>query len=210
MAVTPGGASERMDLRAGDRLLRVNGSDLVAGEPAAEALRQAIHGDRDSIELQVQRGAEQLAISGLLERVAIPGYKLSVTPSATSSGCGRINLAIDPPLSQSLHPLVLHTIDGRLGGPLTGNDVYRLSAGRHVIKVSEQIRADRFSGGETAQRNTLHRRNRANRFKHFELDVEPNTTYRLGVRFIKDKVDPVSDQAYWEPVVWKSFEEKCR
>lgn len=206
MAVTPGGAAERMDLRSGDRLLRVNGTELAADETAARLLRDAVQNERATIDLHVQRGSEQLAISGAVDRVDVPAYRLAVTPVAARAGCGRINLVLKPPLRESLFPVLLHTIDGRLGGALI-NNVYRVSAGRHVLKVSELIPNDRFWGGDNNHRRQLLRNER---FKYLELDVQPNMTYRLGLRYFKDKTTRIRDQDYWEPVVWKEVSESCR
>lgn len=206
MAITPGGAAARMDLRTGDRLLRVNGAELAAGASAGLALRDAVQSERANIDLQVQRAGDVVAISGPVERIEIPAYRLAVTPIPARAGCGRVNLALRPPLSEDIFPALLHTIDGRLGGPIS-NQVYRLSPGRHVLKLSEQIDGNRFWGGDNNHREQLRRKER---FKFLELDVKPGITYRIGARFFKDRIDPVHAQDYWEPVVWKEFEEACR
>lgn len=206
MATTPGGAAERMDLRSGDRLLRVNGAELVAGDTAAAQLRDAVQAERATIDLHVQRASEQLAISGAVDRVDVPAYRLAVTPPAAPQGCGRINLVLKPPLRESIFAVLLHSIDGRLGGALS-NNVFRVSAGRHRLKLSELIPDDRFWGGDNLHRQQLRH---SERFKYFELDVQPNTTYRLGLRYFKDRKTPIRDQNYWEPVVWKEVSESCR
>ncbi len=209
LAITPGSAAARLDLRVGDRLLRVNGTKLLADQGTARALPAALQADGGRIALLVERGSQQLLFDGALDRVDTPAYQLSISPLPASEGCGRINLALKPPLSESIYPIFLHSIDGRLGGPLLNSldGVYRLRAGRHLIKLSEEIPDDRFWG---AASNHRRQQQRNQRFKTLEIDVQINTTYRIGARFNKDKADSVKDQAYWEPVIWKEFEENCR
>ncbi len=85
--------------------------------------------------------------------------------------------------------------------------MYRLAVGKHVLKVSEAIDYDRFTGWENTRRGQLFRHER---YKYLELDVKPNTTYRLGVKFFRDKKQDIRAQRYWEPVVWEEVEETCR
>ncbi len=209
LAITPGGAAARLQLRVGDRLMQVNGHQFTAGEASAKTLHDAVQADAGRLALQVQRGGEQLTLSGALDRVETPAYRLSISPLPAAGGCGRINLALKPPVSESIYPIFLHSIDGRLGGPLLNSldGVYRLSAGRHLIKVSEEIPDDRFWG---AASNHRRQQQRHERFKILEIEVAANTTYRIGARFHKDRASSVKDQSYWEPVIWKEFEEGCR
>lgn len=209
LAITPGSAAERLNMHIGDRLLQVNDRKLVADQTAARLLPDAVLADAGRIAMLVQRGPEQLLLSGTLDLIDTPAYRLVISPVAAREGCGRINLALKPPVSESIYPVFLHSIDGRLGGPLLNSldGVYRLRAGRHLIKVSEEIPDDRFWG---AASNHRRQQQRQERFKTLEIDVQANTTYRIGARFHKDKASSVKDQAYWEPVVWKQFEEGCR
>jgi membrane-associated protease RseP (regulator of RpoE activity) len=206
MAVTPGRAAARMGLVAGDRLLGINGAALNAGDDAGALLRTAVEGGQGILRLAVQRGAERRELSGHVDRVAIPGYRLEITPTAPAEGCGRVSVFLKPPVSQRLFPALLHEIDGRLPGPLS-NTVFRVSPGRHVLKVSELIDGNRFDALQNRRRGQLMRQER---FKFLEIEVQPNTTYRLGVRFDPERIDPVRDQAYWEPVIWQEVAEPCR
>lgn len=47
--------------------------------------------------------------------------------------------------------------------------------------------------------------------KALVLDVQPGTSYRIGARLIRAKLDTQSirDNAYWEPVVWDEVAEPC-
>lgn len=206
MAVTPGAAAERMGLRTGDRLLAVNDQPLPAGSPGADRLRAALDSGEGHIAFDVQRDNETVPVEGALDRREVPGYRLEIAANTATRGCGRVHVGLKPPVSQELFPIVLHEVDGGMPGPLS-NQVFRLSPGRHVLKVSEDIDGTRFTGLQNDHRVRLQR---SEMFKYMTLDVEPNTTYRLGVKFFKDKREPIREQRYWEPVVWKQFEENCR
>lgn len=206
MAVTPGGAAARMGLAAGDRLLAIGGLMLGAGVDAGRALREAVESG-EPLRLSVQRGAAQVEVGGHVDRLSIPAYRLEILPeTATAGGCGRVSIAVKPPVSQRLFPALLHEIDGRLPGPLSSTS-FRLPAGRHVLKLSELVDDSRFDTAQNRRRGQLMRHER---FKYLEIEVRPDTTYRIGVRFDPERIDPVREQAYWEPVVWNEVKEACR
>ena len=205
MAVTPGAAAERMGLRAGDRLLAVNDQPLPAGAPGAAQLRAELDRGQGHVAFEVQRDNQRVPVEGALDRLEVPGYTLEIAANA-ASGCGRVHTGLKPPVSEDLYPVVLHEIDGRLPGALN-DQVFRLSVGRHVLKLSEAIDGKRFTMLQNVRRGQLMRQER---FKYLTLDVEANTTYRLGVKFFDDKREPIKDQAYWQPVVWKQFDDSCR
>jgi hypothetical protein len=139
------------------------------------------------------------------------GGELRLLPATGSAergqGCGRVSVELRPPVvSEKVFPLVLHEIDGRLPGP-SGSVVHRLGVGRHHLKVSEAIDARRFTGWENRKRATLFR---YERFKYLVLNVEADTTYRIGARFIPEASSEVRSGAYWEPVVWSEVTQPCR
>ena len=206
MAVTPGRAAARMGLAAGDRLLAINGTALGAGVDAAGLLREAVEAGQGILRFSVQRGAERVDLSGHVDRISIPAYRLEIAAEAPVEGCARVSVFLKPPVSQKLYPALLHEIDGRLPGPLD-NTVFRISPGRHVLKISELVDSTRFDAFENRRRGQLMRQER---FKYLEIDAKPNTTYRLAVRFFPDRTSPIRDQAYWEPVVWEEVAETCR
>jgi hypothetical protein len=159
------------------------------------------------LRFDVLRDGRQQRVSGHLDRIDVPGYRLQIDPPPTpAEGCGRVSTFLKPPISESIYPALLHEIDGRLYGTLD-SEVLRVPVGRHVLKVTELIDPNRFLSQENRQRQRVMRNER---FKFLEIDVKPNTKYHLGVRFFADRRDPIRDQAYWEPVIWKEAEEPCR
>ena len=206
MAVTPRRAADRMGLQTGDRLLGLDDVPLDGSMDAAEALRNAVAGAHGVLRVEVLRDGRREQLKGHLDRIDIPGYRLQIDPPPAMEGCGRVSTFLTPPISEDLFPALLHEIDGRLFGSLD-SQVFRLPAGRHVLKVTEEIRGDRFLAQQNRQRGRVMRNER---FKFLEIDVQPNTKYHLGVRFFPDRRNPIRDQRYWEPVIWKETAEPCR
>ena len=204
IAVTPGRAAKRMGLRVGDRVLAAQGEPLASGEAGAQALASAINETTRPLQLTVERGGEQLDLSGHVDVVAVPAYRLEVAPSPPGS-CGRVSVAAKPPVSEDIYGLVVHEIDGRLPGPLDATS-WRLPVGRHVLKVSELIQANRFTFSQNRKRTQLFR---YERFKYLDIEIRPNTTYRLGVKLDRDQIEPIRKQGYWTPVIWKEVNEPC-
>lgn len=207
MAVTPRRAADRMGLQVGDRLLALGEARFDGSVDAAAVLRDAVAGGQGVLRFELLRDGRRTAATGHLDRIDIPGYRLQIEPPpAPAQGCGRISTFLKPPVSESIYPALLHEINGRLYGSLD-SEVLRVPAGRHVLKVTELVDSNRFLSQQNRQRGRVMRNER---FKFLEIDVRPNTKYHLGVRFHPDRRDPIRDQAYWEPVIWKETAEPCR
>lgn len=209
LAVSPESAASRIGLTAGDRLIAMNEVSFTSSGNNAQAFREALASGQGDLQLKVRRGDSTLALAGRADVRVVPPFRLEMGDGATGGsatpGCGRVSLVLRPPVSKFMFPVALHEIDGRLGGPLD-TEVFRLSAGRHVLKLSELIDGNRFTGVENRDRRQLFR---YEQFKYLEIDVQPNTTYRLGVRFIKEHKGEIRSQKYWEPVVWSEASESC-
>lgn len=221
LAITPGSAGERIGLRAGDTLLSVNdvslrdlGSD-DAGAHAVQVLRDQVGKLQagDSARLAVRRGEQRLQLSGPVSSVQLPAMRLSIgmgqmtadtgsTNATSQPGCGRISVFDVAPRQQQLHAAGLLSIDGRLAGT-TGQTVYRVAAGEHVLEVSERI-DNRYLLINDRQRNA------GPQYKSLAITVEPNTTYFVAARLNQDKATQAKDSAFWDPVVWKQVTESCR
>ncbi len=221
LAVTPGSAGERIGLRTGDTLLSVNdvslrdlGSD-DAGARAVGVLRDQVGNLRtgESARLAVRRGEQNLQLSGPVPSVQLPAMRLSIgmgemtadagSASANSQAdCGRISVFDVAPRQQQLHAAGLLNIDGHLAGT-TGQTVFRVAAGEHVLEVSERI-DNRYLLINDRQRNA------GPQYKSLTINVEPNTTYFVAARLNQDKATQAKDGAFWDPVVWKQVTESCR
>lgn len=223
LGVTPGGSAERMGLRGGDVLLALNGSPLTSADAAA-SLRQTVDGlpDGSRLEFNVRRDGHAESVSGTSSKVFLPAMHLSIgdgatlaqnTGSAMSSpasgssdamqGCGRISDFDVAPRQQHLHAARIVAIDGQLPGP-SGAKSYRVSAGTHVIKVSEHIE-NRYLSFNDRERNAPLRGG----YKTVTVDVAPDTTYFVAARLNEDQRDNPKNGAYWDPVVWQQVAETC-
>jgi hypothetical protein len=224
LGVTPGSSAAALGLRAGDVLVAVNdeplqglGADAAGLSLAAPRLRAALLAEVETVQLQVRRGAETLALSGPVRVVELPAYRLELGAALANaslaaagggdgvSSCGRVSVFDIAPRTQKLYRAVLIAVDGRLPGP-SESDVFRVTPGRHVLTVAEAIDWRQFLSVQRYQRD----RSSRDRYKKLEIDVQPGITYRLAARFHPEERHSIRDGAYWEPVIWKESPERCR
>lgn len=209
LAVTPGAAASRLDLRPGDRLLAVNGRPVGS---SAESLQQAIDAGNGRLAAQWLRNGKPMAATDRADAVAVPAFRLLVG-GEPATGCGFVSDKQGVvPKNQGIFRAEITRIDGR-STPLAGNFEYRLPVGRHVLRVAEHIDRNRLSVGQATQISlTTRRMTGTQQYKTLVVDVKPNTTYRIGVRFFKDKLDndSIRRNAYWEPEVWETRAQACR
>lgn len=109
------------------------------------------------------------------------------------------------PRGDHLHAAKIMSIDGVSPGP-TGTRAYRVTAGRHVLKVAEQIEGRYLSFNDRARNSAIG----DDRYKTLDVDVPPDTTVLVAARLNDDKRSEWKDGAYWDPVAWKQSAERCR
>lgn len=228
VGTTPGSSASRLGLHSGDIIASVNGvslaglgDDASGGARAAVVLREQLESlpDDAKIEFKVVRNGRPVNISGPMESAWIPSLHLTVgdgiavaaadqggtyRSAPTGDGCGRLSIFDVAPRQQNLHAAALISIDGERS-PFGGQEVFRLSEGRHVLTVGEKI-ASRYLAFNNVFRNS----NIKNPYKTLEIDVAPNTTYFLAARLIQEKRNVWLDGAYWEPVIWSESTEACK
>ncbi len=221
LAITPGGAAEKMGLRSGDVLVAVNGTALADTDGAATALRRSVDQLPDGAQLafDVQRDGRRQTLAGTPSSVYLPAMHLTVgdgaqvaaggggggTTPASTGGCGRVSDFDVAPRGDHLHAAKIISIDGVSPGP-TGTRAYRVSAGRHAIKVTEQIEGRYLSFNDRARNSAIGN----DRYKTLDVDVPPDTTVLIAARLNEDKRNEWKDGAYWDPVAWKQTTESCR
>ncbi|MGB0132879.1 PDZ domain-containing protein [Dokdonella sp.] len=227
VGTTPGSSASRLGLRSGDVIASVNsvslaglGDDANGSARAALVLRDQLESlpDNATIEFELIRDGKPKSISGTLESAWIPALHLTVGDgvavaaagqsggsgsTSAGKGCGRLSIFDVAPRQQNLHAAALINIDGERS-PFGGQEVFRLSEGRHVLTVGEKIKAKYLAFNEVFRNSNI-----KNPYKTLEIDVAPNTTYFLAVRLIQDKRNVWRDGAYWEPVIWSESTEAC-
>ena len=209
LAITPGSAASRLGLRAGDRLLAINGRKVGA---QAQQLQQAIDAGGGKIAASWSRAGKRLAANDAADAVAVPAYQL-VLGGGNGQGCGFVSDKQGVvPKSQKIFDAFITRIDGR-STPLGGKYEYELPIGEHVLTITDRIDPNRLTAGQRKQMHLAHRlKTAAQSYKTLVVDVKPNTAYRIGVRLHSDKLDneSIRRNAYWEPVVWETRAQTCR
>ncbi len=226
LGTTPGSLASRIGLRSGDTMLAVNGVSLVAlgsdssgAALAAASLRDVLGrlDDGETLEFGISREGKQISIQGKMESVQIPSAHLQLgqAPSpvsalassdnahASSTACGRISTFDNAPRQQQLHGATLIDIDGRQS-PMSGQTSVRVSAGRHILKVGEQIDLRYLGFGQR-----LRDRGGIERYKTITVDVEADTTYFLAAKINAEHRNEWRDGLYWDPVIWSTSKESC-
>lgn len=203
LAITPGSPAERIGLRAGDHIVSVNGEQLGGIRNPLQALQQSIDDQGGNASIVVMRDGALVSVVDQAKIVASTGNR--------STGCGYVSDREGVvPRSKQIFYAEITQIDGR-STPF-GNNRHEVPAGTHVLVVREFIDRSRLTGPEIMRIDRMKQRLQARAYKTVLVDVRPNTSYRIGARLLKDKLDPASihDNAYWEPVVWSSVAEQCR
>ena len=217
LAVTPGGNAASLGVRAGDRIMAVDGVPLHGTDAApAQVLRAQLDGGGPRLSLTVLRDGEVRVLNGPVQAWSLPGYRLELQSALAGGsmaaarppgqGCGRISLAGNPPRRQNIFPATLVFIDGETPKPF-GGPAFRVPAGRHVLTVDEQI--DWSRTGMKEQHDKRKRLLDREGYRSMEIVIEPGMTYRLGARFIPEESHRVLENAYWEPVIWAEAAEPC-
>jgi hypothetical protein len=227
LGATPGGSASRMGLRSGDVIVAVNGVSLAdlgadsAGRArAAERLREQVGGLEDGAPLnfRIVRDGSESSVSGVVASAWVPALHLTVgdgialasardsgrNAGPAAQGCGRVNIFDVAPRQRDLHAAVLISIDGERS-PFQGQSTFRLSAGRHELKVAERIDSRYLSFNDRLRNSEPD-----SRYKTLTIEVAPNTTYLLAARLNEDKRNVWRDGAYWDPVIWSETPESCR
>lgn len=227
LGTTPGGLANRLGFRNGDVIVSVNdvrladlGDDSDGSARAGHVLRDslAVLDDGAALVFAVLREGKPLTLNGVKQSVLVPAFSLRVgvdeatseetadaqSTTNSSSDCGWINTFDNAPRQQQLHAAVLISIDGE-HAPLRTRSSYRVSSGRHVLKVGELI-----DGRYLGFSQTFRDRGGDDRYKTLTVEVEPNTAYSLGARLNSDHLNEWRDGKFWDPVIWSTNRENCR
>lgn len=203
LAVTPGGAAERMGLVAGDRIVSINGASLTGGGSPQQALDAALLDSKGSATLVVTRAGSPTTLGGTLG---------GASTQAATSGCGFVT-ANDPTpvVSEMIFPAEITQIDGH-STPLVPQNRFQLPAGQHVLVVRELIPSMYFNSGELRHRRLMQQQQLGKAYKALVVNVAPGTRYQVGARLLKDRMgnENMRDNAYWEPVMYGTRAEACR
>ncbi len=206
LAVTPGGAADRLGLRAGDRLRAINGRRLDNTPKPSSTLESALQEGNGALRVEAVRNGKTLALSGRADAAATSASQ------AGARSCGYLStLAGVAPRSKGIFQAEITQIDGNSTPLQQPTNRHRVKAGKHVLVVREFIDPARLSSAQLQQISKMKKFALARAYKSLVIDVEPGMSYRVGARLLKDKLDTQSirDNAYWEPLVWEKVPEAC-
>ena len=93
LALTPGGAGERMGLAVGDQIVDINGYSMVEADGLVARLKEALASDDGQVQMTLLRGKQPLIVNGAADLIRIPAYTLTVAAAAADqpSGCGFVS-----------------------------------------------------------------------------------------------------------------------
>lgn len=78
VAITPDGRADRMGLRLGDKVRKVNGVVLADSKDPSQDLSAAVSRDAGVVRLEVTRDGELLSFTGAAEAIEVPAYQLRI------------------------------------------------------------------------------------------------------------------------------------
>jgi hypothetical protein len=127
------------------------------------------------------------------------------TSALADAACGYISAAAKPPQSDSIYPADIKRIDGK-DTPTRALNRYPLPVGKHSIAIQEQVAST--PRGYTLLRK-LGNKSTALVYKIIEIEIEANTSYQIGAKLDKAKIDAKKPNDFWEPVVWQETGQAC-
>lgn len=201
LAVTPGGVAASAGLRAGDVVKTINGHRLTKSADAASALSAALRADASDIDMEVMRDGKPLRLSG----------KAKIAPGFATGACGYVSDQQGVvPRGDDVFRVEITQVEG-LSTPTTPTNRHRVAAGRRVIVVRELIPATQLTTSQNVQIARMKKFAFARSYKALVIDIAPGTSYRIGARLMRDRLDAdsIRANAYWQPVVWAEVAETC-
>jgi membrane-associated protease RseP (regulator of RpoE activity) len=185
MAVTPGGAADRIGLRAGDRLQTLNGQRLAGTSEPAPALAQALRASGGTLQFELLRDGKPVRLSGPVDLRTLPA----------GAGCGQVTDLLDGlPAASNVRRVDITQIEGRNTAPAAAAR-HPVASGTRVLIVREHVPA------QPPPQRPLSSYAR----KAFLLEIEPDTTYHIGARPLSGN----GAEGAWQPFVWQATREGC-
>lgn len=200
LSVTPHSNAIALGLKAGD-IIEVLSIDGVIVNNLSNGLKLKAG---SKIEAKVRREGAVLSLMTTAESKSIPNWSLQISASQSVSaqpeltGCGYLSVFFTPPETKYQYPAKVFEVDGESGFHF--RDTIKLAAGSHIVKVHEYIPDGMMS----------RRKPGIEKAKTLQLIVEPNKTYHIAAQFDPKKRLNIVDEAYWEPIVWKVSDSKCK
>lgn len=216
LSTTPQGFASSVGINTNDTLVAINGLSTRSDNrrEAFAALEDATAGD--TLQFDVEREDSVFKAQGQLKGVYTPHIKIELgtdnneTQSSTaqtaasddsaqqdSDACGQVSTFFRPPKTRDLYSVFVSQIND--DNVIRSRTTFKLAPGKHKIDVHELIDFDRFT----------RRSNAIQRAKPIIIDVKKDTVYYLAARFIPENRKKERTGEYWEPVIWKTTEDRA-
>jgi membrane-associated protease RseP (regulator of RpoE activity) len=206
LSVAPESTANEIGVMSGDLVTSINGNQLSTNNISEIIKRLSKAEENSKLTIQVIRNGKKQLLEGKIKYIAIPNAKLIVgdkntdmaNNTSSESQCGRIREPfITPKLREDIHSARIQSIDGE--DQPKGRDIFKLKPGLHVVGIHEFISDYRVK-----------RKKHGIQFrKYITINIEPNTTYYVGAKFLPNKRLMTKDEQYWEPTVWKEVNQPC-
>jgi len=208
LSVAPGSTASKAGVKTGDLVVSIN-NNRVNDENIRKIIKQLSTATLNSdILINIVRNGESMELTGTVGSIIIPNAKLIVGAESKQISntqavsleeqCGRVREPfITPKLRESIYYARIQSIDGE--DQPRGRDIFKLKPGLHVIGLHEFI----------SDRDVRRKRFGVQYRKFITLKVEPNMTYYVGARFLRNKRMQTRHEKYWEPTIWKEESEPC-
>ncbi len=228
LAVSPGLMADQMGLLPMDRITHINQISLlnrgVDDETRSQAYRQFVRefsrlNDGVSLDLQIRRNGNSLALRGSLELQTLPRVRLEVLSDATSMqqielasqgslnpdaqdiGCGSINSRQAPPHAGDIFPVVITGIN-TTANEIRQREVVYLTPGTYRVRLQDYI-----PHYELRSKHTRFTSSRPS--KELTVTVDNGQVYYLGAKLLYSIKNQADQDDYWEPIVWKTEALDC-
>jgi len=209
ISVTPGSLADEQNIVAGDRIVAIDQVKLNSANVDNTISQLQNIQPEQPLNLTIARNGINQEINLIVKGEYIPALKFEIgNPAFTSeqvaenevdqkTECGTVSVFFTPPEVKDYYPAFFSRINGK--GVLRAKDTFRLPTGMHRIHLHELI-TDPF----------LNRKGRGPvRAKYLDINIEANTYYQLAAKFNRAKSYKEHRGEHWEPVIWKTTEQKC-
>lgn len=203
LSITPGGVADELGIRPFDKIMSINGREIVPTETSDTVAQLFNLRAGDELTLVLASGDTLRTIETRVKGQRIPSIALSIgdagigamtslSNSSTDNECGRVSVFFNPPLVKDYFKAYFHKIND--DHKKRNREQVKLKPGKHTIYLHELI-SDKVKNYRKA--------------KPIEIDVQPNTTYHLAAKFNRAKKYSANKGEYWEPIIWKTSEKQC-
>lgn len=208
LAISPMGIATKLNVKANDLISAVN--DIKINQENSQNLFNQLQ--QNSLEpvatINVLRNGRDIKVNIPTSKKVVPKIRLTIgevlQPLVLTAStdeilagyqvreCGVISVLATPPADRNIYPAIIQKVDNNVS--VRERTRLQLPVGEHRISVYENLDVGFLSTKRSSNKTA----------KSFILNVQPNTIYYIGAKFIKENRHKVSGSDHWNPVIWKT------